>query len=52
MKDGKFIYEGEPKDVITEENIKDIYDVNCRLIKENGKDVLISYEDKKDTKNE
>ncbi len=46
MKDGKFVYEGKPEEVITEKNIKDVFDVNCRIIKENGKDVLIRYEDK------
>lgn len=52
MKDGKFVYEGKPNEVITEKNIKDIYDVDCRIIKENEKDILINYEDRKDKKHE
>ncbi len=52
MKDGKFVYEGTPSDVITEKNIKDIYDVDCRIIKEDDKHILINYEDRKETNHE
>lgn len=52
MKDGKFVYEGIPSEVITEKNIKDIYDVNCHIIKEDEKHILINYEDRKENAHE
>lgn len=47
-KDGKFVYEGTPGEVITEKNIKDVYDVDCKIIKEDEKHILINYEDRKE----
>lgn len=47
-KDGKFVYEGTPGEVITERNIKDVYDVDCKIIKEDEKHILINYEDRKE----
>ncbi len=52
MKDGKFVYEGIPSEVITEKNIKDIYDVDCHIIKEDDKHILINYEDRKENTHE
>lgn len=48
MKDGKFVFEGVPSDVITEEHIKEIYDVNCHIINEDENRILIHYEDRKE----
>lgn len=31
IKDGKVVLEGSPEDVLTEQNIKDIYNVDCRV---------------------
>ena len=52
MKEGKFVYEGIPSEVITEKNIKDIYDVDCHIIKEDDKHILINYEDRKENTHE
>lgn len=48
MKDGKFVFEGVPSDVITEEHIKEIYDVNCHIINEDENRILINYVDRKE----
>lgn len=42
MKDGKFVHEGKKEEVINEQNIKEIYDVDCTIVKVDN-DILIDY---------
>ena len=42
LKDGKFIEKGSPKEVINEENIKSVYNLDCKVCyNENGKPYII-----------
>ncbi|MCR5112911.1 MAG: ABC transporter ATP-binding protein [Acholeplasmatales bacterium] len=42
MKDGNIVYQGHPNEIITKENIKDIYDVDCEVLKDNNS-ILVKY---------
>lgn len=42
MKEGKFIKEGKKEEIITEENIKETYDVSCHIEKKDNS-ILINY---------
>lgn len=45
LKDGMLQIEGTPKDVITSENIKKIYEIDCSILEApNGSGILISYD--------
>ncbi len=41
MKDGTIYAAGTPEEVMTEENIRDVYDVDCRIIEDQGRPHVI-----------
>lgn len=43
MKDGEIKFQGAPNEVITKESIKEIYDVDCDILKIENKTILINY---------
>ncbi|MGM9970521.1 MAG: ABC transporter ATP-binding protein [Anaeroplasma sp.] len=43
MKNGEIKFEGSPINVITKESIKNIYDVNCDVIRQENGSILINY---------
>lgn len=43
MKKGKFIYQGKKEEVITANHIKEIYDVDCTIIKQDDGNIFIDY---------
>lgn len=48
MKDGKFIHQGKPSDVITENNIKETYDVDCSIQTLSDGGIFIDYQERKE----
>ncbi len=43
MKEGEIKYQGIPEDCITKESIKDIYNIDCKIIND-GNSIIIKYE--------
>ena len=41
MKDGQVFTHGETKEVLTEENIREVYDINVEILEQNGKSVIL-----------
>lgn len=43
MKDGEIKFQGIPQEVITKQSIKEIYDVDCNILKQENGTILINY---------
>ncbi|MDP0494412.1 MAG: ABC transporter ATP-binding protein [Fusobacterium sp. JB021] len=43
MKNGEIFYKGTPKEVLTRENLKEIYDLECEIIYERDKPYIIPF---------
>ena len=41
MKDGQVFAHGETKEVLTEENIREVYDIDVEILEQNGKSVIL-----------
>ncbi len=45
MKDGTIYADGDPTEIITERNIKDVYGVDCRILVDDGKPFVVVNDD-------
>ena len=43
IKDGRIRYKGKPEEVITKDNMREIYDVECEVINRGSNQILIQY---------
>ena len=43
INDGRIRYKGKPEEVITKDNMREIYDVECEVINRGSNQILIQY---------